>query len=302
MRIFLAGATAVLATALTSTATAPPADATFPGRNGPIVYHLTGGKAEFTNSSIGAFDSRTRRRREIVRCTRSLGSYGCFVSKGSLSRDGKRIVFAYQRTYGMETVLSDSVVIAPIFRGTWESIPLAGAHDPVLSPDGSTLAIGSGSPHGDLRLVNADGRGFGELIRGASQPDWATNGTLAYVRDGNVWIGRPGRSERQLTYRGGASPSWAPDGRRVAFEREHRIWTVGVDGKRLRKLTRSGDGHGPVWSPDGRQIAFIRIDPATNQGLHVVVMRSSGAKPRRFQLADGWDGLTKLLWRPLPRR
>lgn len=63
------------------------------------------------------------------------------------------------------------------------------------------------------------------------------------------------------------SPSWSPDGRRIAFaSARHRDWdigsasdiyVVGVRGGRPQKLTSTDGGCGqPSWSPDGRRIAY----------------------------------------------
>lgn len=57
------------------------------------------------------------------------------------------------------------------------------------------------------------------------------------------------------------SPSWSPDGRRLAFSRDG-IFTIGVDGRGLTRLTWETAGYDdrdPAWSPNGATIAFARI-------------------------------------------
>ncbi len=58
------------------------------------------------------------------------------------------------------------------------------------------------------------------------------------------------------------SPTWSPDGRQIAFNRDSHIYVIDTDGENLRQLTRhknnEQDLH-PDWSPDGKLIAFDRF-------------------------------------------
>ena len=58
------------------------------------------------------------------------------------------------------------------------------------------------------------------------------------------------------------SPTWSPDRRQIAFNRDSHIYVIDADGENLRQLTRhknnEQDLH-PDWSPDGQLIAFDRF-------------------------------------------
>ena len=89
--------------------------------------------------------------------------------------------------------------------------------------------------------------------------------------------------------RGEREPSWAPSGKRLAFECGRAgIFTVSTRGKRLRRVTRRG--FEPAWSPSGKRIAFL-----TPRG-RVALVRAAGG--HRRVLVRGGDGWQQLDWSP----
>jgi Tol biopolymer transport system component len=102
--------------------------------------------------------------------------------------------------------------------------------------------------------------------------------------------------------------AWSPDGRRMAFTSAVGItgasvdvWTIDVDGGRLRRLTSTMDSFGPVWSPDGRSIVYARLTdhgrkPEDRRELtsSLWVMDPDGSNRR--QLTDPEQGMTELPW------
>jgi serine/threonine protein kinase len=81
-----------------------------------------------------------------------------------------------------------------------------------------------------------------------------------------------------------SSPSFSPDGERIAFyawegwPQGNGLWTLKVDGTDPHLVLRDGEARSPHWSPDGKLIAY---DART--GVHVI--SAQGGDPHK--LADG---------------
>jgi len=151
------------------------------------------------------------------------------------------------------------------------------------SPDGRRIVYSTGI---SIWVMRADGKRRRLVLNDGGYASWSPNGReivfTASPHTGQlaVWRVRPdGNGVRQVTPGVEADlyePSWSPDGRTIAFTQylkgEETIWTVRVNGSRLRKL---GRGRWPDWSPDGRRIIFT-------DGLSVWTMAPNGGSRRRL--------------------
>jgi TolB protein len=135
---------------------------------------------------------------------------------------------------------------------------------PTWSPAGNQIAFVSdrtGAPQ--IYIVGADGLGLQRLTSEsyADKPTWSPPpfNEIAYsARNGPgsdiKVISVATRQVRQLTFGQGTneSPSWAPNGRHLAFASTRsgkwQIFTIARDGKDLRQITKSGNNTFPDWS------------------------------------------------------
>lgn len=123
--------------------------------------------------------------------------------------------------------------------------------------DGITLNTVADSAEARAALAMASGRHLAFMTNRAGVPftfDF-------YAVDGDSAVRLVENVER---------PSWAPDGSRVAFQRDGDIYSAAADGSDVRQLTsgpaREGDA---MWSPDGRRIAFAS-DRTGNQEVFLM--------------------------------
>src|SRR3989304_3582025 len=89
-------------------------------------------------------------------------------------------------------------------------------------------------------------------------------------------------------------PAWSPDGRKVAFVGNSKIYVANADGSGQRRLTRNtAQELSPAWSPDGRKIAFVGRGDSS---LEVYVMNADGSEQRRLTRNAVRDG--NPVWSP----
>ena len=180
---------------------------------------------------------------------RQLTDNGAYNAEGTLSPDGKTIIFTSTKDGDIE-LYTMNVDGSNVRRLTHRVGYDGGAF---FSPDGSKIIWRAGYP-----------------ATAADSADYASLLSQRLVRPSRVelWIAdADGRNPRQITRLGGANfaPFFHPDGKRVIFSsnyenprsRNFDLYLIQVDGSGLRKVTSHSDFDGfPVFSPDGRKLVW----------------------------------------------
>ena len=286
----------LLIVALTgAAATAAPAAASFPGRNGIFVTSEMS-PCDGDNAGIQylrAYSAGGKRLGALTPpCERAGDPERLRDASGpEFSPDGTRVLF-HQQPNG--TLPSQFFTVAPDASGrTAVTPPLSNdfTHGSITSfaPDGRRFigtAISYANEAGSgLHVYPGDGGESRLVKRGRSftSPLWSPDGRLVAVAgtagaspaglaliDARTW-----RTVRRLARPGVASFDWSPDGRRLVFAthfwRDPRtgyasggsLYVVRADGRgkpRRIERPRADAATNPVWSPDGRSIAWIQLD------------------------------------------
>jgi Tol biopolymer transport system component len=181
---------------------------------------------------------------------RRITTDGAGYEAPAISPDGRRIAYAQfnNGTRGIYIMNAD---------GTNRSLLISRSlfdGEPAWSPDGSQIAFRSlnSGPFGDygrIFVINVDGTGLHQVSPEETDPN-------AYSFD--------------------ASPSWSPDGSRIAFDRTGQTAIINADGT---GLTLIGGGEHPSWSPDGTRFAFEGVSEGTT---HIYVCNADGSNPVRI--------------------
>jgi len=311
----------VVALALTTALAAAPAQATFPGQNGLLVFQRPVGRQVdlFTVPPAGG---------AIRRLTRT----STWEEKAEWSADGGRLAFGRSGPTGDPTEIAS----LDVRTGDLEVLTsfASSSQAPTWSPDGRIAffslheapapASRDMPPPAELWSIAADGSGLQRLTRDKqiqTDAEWSPDGnTIAYsqwraVRGepgvfdiGLSLMNRDGTGKRALlaasARRDIATQSWSPDGQRLVVEwvsatpsgrkrgeRQSDIAVVNADGTGLRFLTRTAALETePVWSPDGTMIAFAS-DRHVRRGRHldrngaafeIYTMRADGTEVHRI--------------------
>jgi Tol biopolymer transport system component len=134
---------------------------------------------------------------------------------------------------------------------TWDSAP-------AWSPDGGSICF---TRDDGLYVVTPTGEGEHRIVeRGGGEPAWSPDGRsiLFAMTHGDLYTVTPDGTALLRIAPRTRSADWSPDGMRILVSDATGIFTVGTDGKVLRRLTRAKTDRNAVWSPGGTMIAFQR--------------------------------------------
>ena len=196
-----------------------------------------------------------------------LGDFPGMTFAPRFSPDGNRVILS-QATAGNSEVYTMDLRTRQVSRLTDHP---AIDTSPCYSPDGTQIVFNSdrgGSQQ--IYIMNADGSNVQRISHGQGRyatPVWSPRGDLiAFTRlaEGKfyIWVMRPDGSGERLLTEGFLveGPTWAPNGRVLAFFRQTpanpeggggriRIHTIDLTGYNARELETPLDASDPAWSP-----------------------------------------------------
>jgi Tol biopolymer transport system component/DNA-binding winged helix-turn-helix (wHTH) protein len=140
-------------------------------------------------------------------------------------------------------------------------------NEPRFSADGKKIILVHYQDHRELVRFDSKRKVFVPYLGGipARHLSFSRDGQwVAYKNqlDGTLWRSRIDRSEAlQLTFPplDTYHPTWSPDGKRIAFEGNSRLYIVPFEGGKSEPVFQ--DEHvdrQPSWSPDGSSLLFLR--------------------------------------------
>jgi Tol biopolymer transport system component len=294
---------------------APPAHATFGGRNGAVAF----AQRTVSGDSVDPPVEHTRlasrhvfgtRDRILVDCQLTDGApsggncTGTSYRSPSYSRSGARIVFDAGQRIGVMAADGSGLSLLPA--------ATADDGDPAFAPDGRRIVFSGANDRGttDIYVRRLDGGAAQLIVNDAGEPTWSGRDVIAYVRSGNIYVARPGGGHRRFVT-SGVSPDWSPDGRRLLLVRPlarltfdapiGRMYVVGAHGEGLRRIGPAADATRPVWSPEGNWIAYEAFEAG------ILAKRIGSSQPAReiaTTQSSGESGSVASFdpaWRPLPR-
>ena len=190
---------------------------------------------------------------------RRLTSYGVYTAEGTVSPDGRTIVFTSLKDGDLD-IYTMNVDGSNVRRLTTTPGYDGG---PFFSPDGRQIVYRAHHPTDSAELATYRGLLAQRLVRPNRMEIWVMNAD--------------GSDQRQVTSLGGANfaPFFAPDGRRVIFSSNHKnprsrnfdLYLVNTDGTGLEAVTTDPEFDGfPMFSPDGKRLVWASNRGAAVQG------------------------------------
>ena len=130
----------------------------------------------------------------------------------------------------------------------------------------------------------------------SGSPSWSPDGSrIAFISDGQLSVISPDGSKRLRLTRV-SDFAWSPDGGRIAFYLDDQIYVMRADGSGKRRLVLNAWPATPTWSPDGREITF-----QAKADIYVVSVDGTGTR-RLTHSRSARVGYSDPAWSPDGRK
>lgn len=312
-------ALAVLGAVVAALAVAEPARATFPARDGAIVYSSYlrtedefppyGTREEY---AIKSADYRGGHQATLQGCTKTVsgtidvGDCGIRITflNPTVGPGGREVVFDVGESLAVMTMRGTAL------RPRLPKSPDDG--EPAVSPTERQIAFSAGTsvrypnPVRGIWVSSYSGYHPRRIVARGTRPDWSERNAIAFLRPDGVYTVRPtGHGLRRLVKRAKCtSVSWSPHGTQLALACGGRLLVARADGSHLHRIAAIdklfGRGVADVaWSPSGKRFAVGLL----GEGGGVDTVRTDGTD--LHAVAGGGNGATYAYssgspaWQPL---
>jgi Tol biopolymer transport system component len=181
--------------------------------------------------------------------TKRLTNYGVYTAEGTLSPDGKTIVFTSLEDGDLD-IYTMNVDGSDVRRLT-TTVGYDGG--PFFSPDGKKIVYRAYHPTDPAELADYKSLLAQRIVRPSKMEIWVMNAD--------------GTDQSQITHLGGANfaPFFTPDGKQIIFSSNYRnprsgnfdLFLVNLAGSGLEQVTTAPEFDGfPQFSPDGRSLVW----------------------------------------------
>ena len=218
-----------------------------------------------------------------------------------VSRDGQWLGFDSNRSGNQD------IYKLPLPNGDIQQLTSDPSDDflPSWSPDGREIAFYSfRTGNRDLFVMSPEGRLLQQVTDDPAQeryPDWSTDGNrLVFYSDKSgrqelYIVSRERRDSkwgepRQITFDGGSSARWSPDGRWIAYICENSLRIISPSGGDQQILVPHDDSAGranpvfPAWSLDSMRIYYKAFDAESRSSFWSIPV--TGGVPRLLVVFD----------------
>ena len=261
------------------------ARAAYPGKNGAIAYEEfasddNGGGPYFT-ASEGIYVSS----RPLTVCDNSSGPLTCLFGAPSYSADGRQITFSRLiptdalRGKGGSGVIE--ILGADGSGGTVLPRQTADDERPEFLRAGQNIVFDgptASTRQRNLYEVSVTGANLRQLTTaGGLRPVPCLNGRILFGRAGSLYV-LSADHRRVVKIVGGQVNGWdcSPDSRQVAFARNCKIYTAGIDGKHQHAIKNVCTDQ-LRFSPNGRRIAYVdSVDQGNGSSEYLRIVNLAG--------------------------